>query len=161
MVRLTQELMSFQQLKKKVTMMTDKGQAYTFGRNEKGQLGNGGFKSTGAPCLVTMKNSSAKKAAQSDDAAGAVKFVHAATGRSHSLLVSAKGRVYSAGENKAQQLGHALNNQKDQPYFALVSELPSDLHFVKVACGVDFSLALTKDGQVWSWGSPQYVFFSF
>jgi alpha-tubulin suppressor-like RCC1 family protein len=141
----------------RMRVYVDKGQAYTFGRNEKGQLGNGGFKSTGVPCLVTVSSNASKKTASKSNEAAAegVKFVHGATGRSHSLLVSSQGQVYAAGENKAQQLGHALNNQKDQPYFSLVPDLPAELQFVKVACGVDFSLGLTRDGQVWSWGSPQ------
>lgn len=117
----------------------DAGNAYTFGRNDKGQLGDGSFKSRSQPLKVPV----------------AAKFVHAATGRNHTLLVTEDGQVYSTGENKACQLGHALNANKDQNKFERVSAL-KDETVVRVACGVDFSIAITDKGAVWSWGNPQY-----
>ena len=108
------------------------GAAYTFGRNEKGQLGHANA-STCDLYKVEIPD----------------KVVHAATGRGHTLLVTEGGNIYSAGDNKAYQCGHT----KDTTGFVKVDIKD---HFVKVAAGIDFSLGLSKDGKVWSWGNPQY-----
>ncbi|KAH6574621.1 hypothetical protein BASA60_005409 [Batrachochytrium salamandrivorans] len=71
-------------------IIDDMGAAYTFGRNQNGQLGDGTTTSRSEPYKVVIKGE---------------KFVKAAVGRSHTVLVSASGRVYVTGENKVLQLG--------------------------------------------------------
>lgn len=118
----------------------DAGRALAFGRNDKGQLGTGNTKSSTIPCVVKLP-------------ASVTGVVHAATGRSHSLVVTSDGKVFAAGENKNGQLGTGAG--KEVTTWTLVPGL-TDQKIVKVAAGVDFSLALSKDGQLWGWGSPQY-----
>lgn len=50
------------------------------------------------------------------------------------------------------QLG--FENVKDQTSFVKVP-VP-DLKFVKASCGGEFSIAITEDGALYSWGNPQY-----
>jgi alpha-tubulin suppressor-like RCC1 family protein len=49
------------------------------------------------------------------------------------------------------QLG--FDNPKDQKLFM---EVPVPAKCVKTASGAEFSLAITTDGEVYSWGCPQY-----
>ena len=75
------------------------------------------------------------------------RFVKAATGPFHCALLSEKGELYTFGENDFKKLGHNRHN----------AWLPTKLPFgfsrvVDAACGYDFSLALTQEGAVFSWG---------
>ena len=54
-------------------LIIDQGRAFTFGRNEKGQLGNGTVKASSEPYRVEIQDET---------------FVDAAVGRNHTLLVS-------------------------------------------------------------------------
>lgn len=63
------------------------------------------------------------------------------------------GNVYGAGENKYMQLG--FENVKDQKTFMLVP-FKTPLKFTRAACGAEFTLGLTDEGNVYSWGNPQY-----
>ncbi|KAI6149944.1 regulator of chromosome condensation 1/beta-lactamase-inhibitor protein II [Pisolithus tinctorius] len=84
------------------------------------------------------------------------KFVHAACGRSHSLLVDSTGQAWSAGANNFGQCGHAISplvasfKAIDGPYL--------DGHrqrVVKAAAGITFSILLTESGRVFSFGSGE------
>ncbi|KAI5980788.1 regulator of chromosome condensation 1/beta-lactamase-inhibitor protein II [Pisolithus albus] len=84
------------------------------------------------------------------------KFVHAACGRSHSLLVDSAGRVWSAGANSFGQCGHAISSQVstfkaiDGPYVGGERQ-----RVVKAAAGISFSILLTENGKVFSFGSGE------
>jgi alpha-tubulin suppressor-like RCC1 family protein len=64
------------------------GTAYSFGRNDKGQLGDGTLVSRSDPYKIEIENET---------------FVHAATGRGHTILVAKSGKVYGCGDNKSFQ----------------------------------------------------------
>ncbi|CAJ0570061.1 unnamed protein product, partial [Mesorhabditis spiculigera] len=59
--------------------------------------------------------------------------------------------VWSWGENQKGQLGHGdlLNRLEPFPISLLTEH-----HIVDVACGDEFSLALTATGQIYAWGEP-------
>ncbi|EGF78033.1 hypothetical protein BATDEDRAFT_91148 [Batrachochytrium dendrobatidis JAM81] len=119
-------------------IIDDQGAAYTFGRNQNGQLGDGTTTSRSDPFRINIKGET---------------FVKAAVGKAHTLLVTASGRVYAAGENKVQQCG--VKAGVDIKTFVQVTAIKGQ-HAVDVACGLDFSLAITEDGTLFAWGSPQY-----
>lgn len=77
--------------------------------------------------------------------------VHAATGRHHTILVTASGDAYVAGQN---HLGQAAteNGLRDVPCFNKVN-INGD-KVVSASAGVSFSLFLTDKGQVWAVGKP-------
>lgn len=72
-------------------------------------------------------------------------------GGGHTMFLDQGNRVWSCGWNTKGQLGLDINH----------SDVPRPLHVkvldthnvVKIATGWDFSVALTKDGSVYSWGS--------
>ncbi|ORZ23543.1 regulator of chromosome condensation 1/beta-lactamase-inhibitor protein II [Absidia repens] len=124
-------------------VITNEGQVWTFGRNERGQLGLGHKDTIPFPVNVS----------QQIDALKNEKIVAGATGRNHSLLVTAAGEVFAAGDNKLGQLG--LSSLTDQTTFQKVTNL-GKVTVVDVACGADFSLAIDDKGQIYAFGSMEY-----
>lgn len=59
------------------------------------------------------------------------------------------GQVWSWGDGDYGKLGRGGSDGCKSP--KLVEKL-QDLDIVKVCCGSQFSVALTKDGQVYTWG---------
>lgn len=83
------------------------GAAWLFGRNDKGALGVPGVDaiSENAPVRLTARELGASKG---------TRFVHAAGGRSHTLLVGSGGQVWSAGGNPLGQVrrGGVVNGKR-------------------------------------------------
>jgi alpha-tubulin suppressor-like RCC1 family protein len=117
------------------------GAAWMFGRNAPCALGVAGvdFIAEHTPRRVLATELGAKEG---------TKFVHAACGKSHSLLVDSEGNVWSAGANNLGQCGHPVTPQVtvfkviDGPYNDGERE-----RVVKAAAGVTFSTVLTEDGK--------------
>lgn len=77
-------------------------------------------------------------------------YTYADGGMSHSLAVKADGTVLVWGSNRSYQLGLGTDvADRVRP-----TELPG-ISAVSVAAGYDFSVALTKDGAVYTWGFGQ------
>ncbi|XP_008284917.1 probable E3 ubiquitin-protein ligase HERC6 [Stegastes partitus] len=74
-----------------------------------------------------------------------------ACGQDHSLALCASGHVFSWGEREDGQLGEspALMCTSHRPSRV---PIPMPIQIVQVACGNSHSLALTKGGDVFSWG---------
>jgi alpha-tubulin suppressor-like RCC1 family protein len=80
--------------------------------------------------------------------------VDGAVGKSHTLLLTQKGEVYSVGANKAGQCG-VRNNSTSVVNFRKCVGLEHET-VVQVSCGEDFSVALCNDGHVYSTGSSEF-----
>ncbi|XP_033941073.1 protein RCC2 homolog [Gymnodraco acuticeps] len=120
-------------------LMTTEGKLWSWGRNEKGQLGHGDTKRLEAPKLI--------------EALADQVIVAAACGRNHTLALTENGTAYSFGENKLGQLGQG--NQTD----AVLSPAPISYNgqpLVKVACGAEFSMVVDCKGNLYSFGCPEY-----
>nr|XP_003699339.1 PREDICTED: RCC1 and BTB domain-containing protein 1-like isoform X1 [Megachile rotundata] len=77
-----------------------------------------------------------------------------AVGRDHLLALTKQGKVYSWGCNDHGQLGNGCYLSSTEP--ALVKIIKNNEHIVYIACGSDYSIALTKIGEVYSWGNIGY-----
>ncbi|XP_064876722.1 protein RCC2 homolog [Oncorhynchus nerka] len=120
-------------------LITTEGKLWSWGRNEKGQLGHGDTKRLEAPKLIE---------ALADEV-----VVAAACGRNHTLALTEGGTAYSFGENKLGQLGQG--NQTDAVLSpALIQYNGQPL--VKVACGAEFSMVVDCKGNLYSFGCPEY-----
>ncbi|MGO0060210.1 Ig-like domain-containing protein [Brevibacillus fluminis] len=73
-----------------------------------------------------------------------------AAGKSHSLAATSDGKVYAWGDNQYGQLG----NQASGPKVLTPVEIPAlaGKNVVQLAAGDGFSVALTANGDVYTWG---------
>uniref|UniRef100_A0AAY4E4M2 E3 ubiquitin-protein ligase HERC2 n=1 Tax=Denticeps clupeoides TaxID=299321 RepID=A0AAY4E4M2_9TELE len=117
--------------------ITGDGELYTWGRGNYGRLGHGSSEDHTSPTLVT--------------ALKGLKVVDVAcgSGDAQTLAVTENGQVWSWGDGDYGKLGRGGSDGCKTP--KLVEKL-QDLDIVKVCCGSQFSVALTKDGQVYTWG---------
>lgn len=123
------------------------GSLWGAGLNEFGQLGNGTALTpqlTFAPALTGV--------------VGATRF--SASG-AHSLVLTSAGEVWATGYNAQGQLGDGTLVDKTSPVRVVLLKDVVDIgaglfgHSV-FSPAINHSLALTADGQVWSWGSNYY-----
>ncbi|KAI8548913.1 hypothetical protein RHMOL_Rhmol07G0310700 [Rhododendron molle] len=116
------------------------GRCYTWGRNDKGQLGHGDRILRDGPSLVSELLGH--------------NIIGAGAGRSHTLVVTKDGISLSFGCNKHGQLGSgSLKNEvESSPIRCLVSEVRD------AACGADFSVWLSsiEGASILTAGLPQY-----
>ncbi|WP_369929469.1 hypothetical protein [Xanthomonas sp. NCPPB 2632] len=70
---------------------------------------------------------------------------------SHLLIVTKDGRVLSAGMNDCGQLGRTEDHSP--PLASFVAPVPGLTGMVAVAAGKRSSMALGRDGKVWTWGN--------
>uniref|UniRef100_A0A8D3BZ47 HECT-type E3 ubiquitin transferase n=1 Tax=Scophthalmus maximus TaxID=52904 RepID=A0A8D3BZ47_SCOMX len=117
--------------------ITADGELYTWGRGNYGRLGHGSSEDQTTPMLVT--------------ALKGLKVVGVAcgSGDAQTLAVTENGQVWSWGDGDYGKLGRGGSDGCKTP--KLVEKL-QDLDIVKVCCGSQFSVALTKDGKVYTWG---------
>ncbi|KAM7257154.1 hypothetical protein ACFE04_012895 [Oxalis oulophora] len=116
------------------------GRCYTWGRNEKGQLGHGDKMDRDRPTVVSELSK--------------YKIVKAATGKNHTVVVTDDGNSFAFGWNKNGQLGSG--SAKNEIEFSPVRCLVSDVHHV--ACGGDFTvwLSSTEGASILTAGLPQF-----
>ncbi|XP_022531523.2 E3 ubiquitin-protein ligase HERC2 isoform X2 [Astyanax mexicanus] len=117
--------------------ITADGELFTWGRGNYGRLGHGSSEDQTTPMLVT-----ALKGLKVIDVA-------CGSGDAQTLSVTENGQVWSWGDGDYGKLGRGGSDGCKSP--KLVEKL-QDLDIVKVCCGSQFSVALTKDGQVYTWG---------
>jgi alpha-tubulin suppressor-like RCC1 family protein len=87
-----------------------------------------------------------------------------AAGQVHVLVVTADGEVFTWGNGQAGQLGigsmptiHFTSGVRDTTYYLpFPSRVPMLSQVIAVAAGSKHSLAVTKDGTVYSWGENRY-----
>jgi RCC1 and BTB domain-containing protein len=119
--------------------ITEDGDTFTWGTGEHGQLGHGDEINYSTPKLV--EGLAGKKAKQ------------VACGWNHTIVRTEDGRVYSFGNGEYGQLGHCNFDNKFTPTLV---EVPLERkHVVQVACGWNYSMVLTSEGLLYSWGSGE------
>ncbi|GAB6032349.1 RCC1 and BTB domain-containing protein 2 [Chamberlinius hualienensis] len=72
----------------------------------------------------------------------------------HVLALTNAGEVYSWGYNAYYQTGIETTSSNISPILISANLLPKKV--IEIACGSNHSLALTQDGEVFSWGSNNY-----
>ncbi|XP_043726684.1 probable E3 ubiquitin-protein ligase HERC6 isoform X1 [Cervus elaphus] len=75
-------------------------------------------------------------------------------GKEHSLAVCHKGRVFAWGAASEGQLG--IGELKEATFIPKKIKTLAGIKIIQVACGHYHSLALSKDGQVFSWGQNSH-----
>lgn len=117
------------------------GELYTWGLGEYGRLGHGDAITQLKPKLVEglIGQRVIQVACGSRDA--------------QTMALTENGSVYSWGDGDFGKLGRGGS---DGCYTPLLVDRLSGLGVVQVECGAQFSLALTKYGEVWTWGKGDY-----
>ncbi|XP_024882774.1 probable E3 ubiquitin-protein ligase HERC4 isoform X1 [Temnothorax curvispinosus] len=115
--------------------ITKDGQVYSCGNNDYGQLGH----------------EKARKRLQLIPGLDAFVFRKIACGNCHTLAVNEWGQLFSWGCNVNGQLGlNIVESTERVP--RMVKVLGANV-IVQIACGVEHSIALTNDGELYAWGS--------
>ena len=110
-------------------ILTEKGEVYSFGSNNFGQLGINNFINRDTPISV-MNN-----------------IVQVSAGGTHSLLLDAEGNVWSFGSNQFGQLGLGDIQYKNTPTL-----IPQLTDIIYISAGRYHSLAVNSSGRVYSFG---------
>ncbi|CAM6118309.1 unnamed protein product [Calypogeia fissa] len=117
------------------------GNLYTWGFGGFGALGHGNYSKQTLP-----------KQLCGEDWMENVKAVSA--GGSHTAAISSTGELYTWGRDEGEgRLGHGAGGGADEgaePFPIKVEALPTPV--AAVACGGFCTMALTPEGQLWSWG---------
>ena len=119
------------------------GNAYAWGNNKFGQLGNGTTAQRNTPVPVP------KPAGAPAD----FTYVQADAGGYHSLAIGSDGYVYAWGLNDHGQLGnHTTSNSSTPVRVHGPGNTGEGLKAIQVAAGAWNSMALGADGTVYTWG---------
>eukprot|EP00736_Rhodelphis_marinus_P000057 Rmarinus@m.14304 len=120
--------------------LSDYGGLWSWGVGKNGRLGHG---DTSTRLLPTEIRSLYDKSP----------IQHIATGRSHSVGITGLGTVYTFGRGLEGQLGIGKIADCTIPTCVHIGD---DKKVVAVACGRYHTLALTTNGEVYSWGQGGY-----
>ena len=126
------------------------GNAYAWGLNNYGQLGDGTTTSWATPIRV-------KKPAGMP---ANFTYMQVSVGMRHSLAVGSDGYVYAWGNNNYGQLGNNSSGSSYVPVRVRDPANPTDtskgLKAVQISAGSWYSLAVGSDGYVYAWGNNKY-----
>ena len=112
------------------------GNAWTWGRNESGQLGVGDLNNRYNPTPLKVEN-----------------IVDAACSGDHTLVCTKRGDLFGFGSNACGQLGNGSRSQ--HPHVnPIKAEFPGKV--TKVSAGKGFSCIIDDGGSIFSFGSPEY-----
>ena len=119
------------------------GNAYAWGSNSNGQLGNGTTDSSKVPVLV-------RKPADADED---FTYTQVSAGYGFSLAVGSDGNAYAWGSNSNGQLGNGTTDSSKVPVLVRKpADADEDFTYTQVSAGGYHSLAIGKNHQVYAWG---------
>jgi hypothetical protein len=107
------------------------GTVYCWGRNDRGQVGNGNVTDQMSPVPV----------------AGAFQFVAIGLGDSHACAIAASGAAFCWGANSDGQLGDGTRSDRHTP-----NQVDGNLKFSGIDGGGSHSCGVTTNGTAYCWG---------
>ena len=123
------------------------GNAYAWGNNSNGRLGNG----------TTTQQITPVKVEKPASAPTDFTYVQVSGGYSHSLALGSDGNAYAWGDNYFGQLGNGTTTPRTTPVkVEKPAGAPTDFTYVQVSAGGSHSLALGSDGNAYAWGLNGY-----
>ena len=131
------------------------GNAYAWGLNHYGQLGDGTTTRWTIPVMVRKPDPKTYPDLPAD-----FTYVQVSAGSSHSLAVGSDGYAYAWGYNNSGQLGNNTSSDSAVPVRVRDPASPTDaskgLKAIQVSAGGWHSLAVGSDGYAYAWGSNHY-----
>ncbi|XP_010528070.1 PREDICTED: ultraviolet-B receptor UVR8 [Tarenaya hassleriana] len=121
-------------------VVTSKGEAFSFGYNNSGQLGHGHTEEQIRPQLVRSLQG--------------IRIIQAAAGAGRTMLISDSGHVYACGKDSFGEAEYGSQGAKLVTAPQLVESL-KHLYIVQAAIGNFFTAVLSREGRVYtfSWGN--------
>ena len=119
--------------------LTRDGDVYSYGSGIFSAAGHGGSKEVPAPMILKPMRDK--------------RVLKIACGESHSIILTDKADVYSWGRGFEGQLGlsKSIEVASTPQYIKTFYGKP----ITQIEAGAYFSLAITKDGQLWGWGEAK------
>ncbi|XP_077868707.1 E3 ubiquitin-protein ligase HERC2-like [Saccoglossus kowalevskii] len=117
--------------------ITSQGELYTWGRGNYGRLGHGSSEDHSTPSLVVGLKGQR------------VIDISCGSGDAQTLAVTEDGSVWSWGDGDYGKLGRGGSDGCKTP--KVIDKLNGQ-DIIKAFCGAQFSVALSKGGNVWTWG---------
>ncbi|WP_445339124.1 RCC1 domain-containing protein [Bifidobacterium sp. ESL0822] len=131
------------------------GNAYAWGSNSYGRLGDGTAAQRTTPVLVKKPDRKTYPDLPED-----FTYVQVSAGHYHSLALGSDGYVYAWGYNSSGQLGNNSSSSSYVPVRVRDPASPNDaskgLKAIQVSAGDYHSLALGSDGYAYAWGDGSY-----
>ena len=115
--------------------LTTTGQAYCWGLNNQGQLGNNSTTNSRIPVAVQMP--------------AGVSFQSIAAGYYYTCALTAEGKAYCWGQGSSGQLG---NNSTTASRIPVAVQMPAGVSFQSITAGSLHTCALTTEGKAYCWG---------
>ena len=133
------------------------GNAYAWGDNHHGQLGDGTTTERHAPVRVKTPDRKTYPDLPAD-----FTYQQVSAGSYHSLALGSDGNAYAWGNNDAGRLGDGTTTERHAPVRVKTPDrktypdLPADFTYQQVSAGDPYSLALGSDGNAYAWGWNYY-----
>lgn len=121
-----------------IIFLKEDGTIWAWGDNQFGQLGNGEYDDT--------KNNVNKEIVQ---VANLTNIIAISAGGSHCLALKNDGTIWAWGSNRYGELGDGKTSNGE---FVPV-QVTSLSHVIGISAGYFYSVALTDNGSVWTWGN--------
>lgn len=123
-------------------LINEDWKVFSFGLNASGQCGHEKLHVFNAPKLIEDLRH--------------VNIVQAAAGTKHSLFLTDEGVVYACGESKFGKLGIGPKHAKRETIAKPMQIDYNGAPIVQVGCGGDFSAILDCEGNLYTFGFPEY-----
>jgi alpha-tubulin suppressor-like RCC1 family protein len=118
-------------------VVTPDGHVWTWGRNEYGQLGDGGASGSTGRRVPTQ-------------VPGLSNIIAVATNTFHTLALASDGTVWAWGANWYGQVGNGSTANQLTPVQLSLTNI------IAIGAGNEHSVALANDGTLWSWGDNYF-----
>ena len=127
------------------------GNAYAWGGNREGELGDG-TTSENARCTPVMVKQPDRKTYP--DLPADFTYVQVSAGSYHSLALGSDGNAYAWGWNEYGRLGDGTSTDRATPVkVGTPTGTPTDFTYAQIGAGYQYSLAVGSDGYAYAWGN--------
>lgn len=122
------------------------GAIYSWGRNNRGQLGVTTLTQSDTPTYIGDRGSLNGK-----------HIVKVCAGFQHSLAIDSEGAIHAWGDNDGRQLGTgATSSFTNTPALVTTSGVLNDKHIIDLAGGMYHTVCLDSSGKCYAWGDNSY-----